>query len=109
MKSILHQLYYGEISPATQYEARLEEYHQMQEQHGQEYESLAQSLEPIQRKKLAKLMDQQFDAIPMEYADTFVDGFRLGVKMMLAVFQEELTVSRSYPCEGDGRGKPKRN
>ena len=39
-------------------------------------------------------MDQQFDTIPMEYADTFVDGFQLGVKMMFAVFQEELTGSR---------------
>lgn len=94
MKTILHQLYHGEISPATQYEARLEAYHQMQKRHSQEYEAFAQSLEPRQRKEFIKIMDQQFDTIPMEYADTFVDGFQLGVKMMFAVFQEELTGSR---------------
>ena len=94
MKTILHQLYHGEISPATQYEARLEEYYQMQKRHSQEYKAFVQSLEPRQRKEFIKIMDQQFDTIPMEYADTFVDGFQLGVKMMFAVFQKELTGSR---------------
>lgn len=91
MKTILHELYYGEISPATQYEARLEAYRQMQDRQDQAYEALAQSLEPRQRKALIHILDHQFDTIPMEYADTFADGFRLGVKMMLAVFQKELT------------------
>lgn len=91
MRSILHELYYGNISPATQYEGRLEEYRQLQKEQHQEYQAFLQGLEPRQRQEFRRIMEQQFDTIPMEYADTFAEGFRLGVKTMLAVFQKELT------------------
>lgn len=91
MRSILHQLYYGEISPSAQYEGRLEEYHQLREKQHQEYQTFVEGLEPQQKEEFLRIMNHQFDTIPMEYADTFADGFRLGVKMMLAVFQKELT------------------
>lgn len=90
MRSILHQLYYGDLSPATQYEGRLEEYRQLREKHQREYQAFLQGLEPRQRKDFIRILDQQFATIPMEYADAFADGFQLGAKMMLAVLAPDL-------------------
>ena len=90
MENILHKLYRGEISPADGYEARWEEYQQMRQKHILEYDAFVQSLEPRQQKAFNRIMNHQFDTIPMEYADTFVEGFEMGVKMVVAVFQKEI-------------------
>ena len=50
MENILHKLYRGELSPAEGYEARLEEYQQMREQHIREYDAFIKDLEPRQQK-----------------------------------------------------------
>ena len=90
MENILHKLYRGELSPADGYEARLEEYQQMRERHIREYDAFIKDLEPRQQKAFLRIMNHQFDTIPMEYADTFVEGFQMGVKMIVAVFQNEI-------------------
>ena len=90
MENILHKLYRGEIAPADGYEARLEEYQTMRQRHILQYDAFIQSLEPRQQKDFIRIMNQQFDTIPMEYADTFLEGFQMGVKMVVAVFQKEI-------------------
>lgn len=91
MESILHQLYYGNISPSEQYITRLEEYRRLRDIHLRQYDAFFQSLEPYQQKEFNKIMDQQFDTIPMEYADVYANGFQTGAKMMLEVFRKELS------------------
>ena len=86
----MHKLYRGEIAPADGYEARLEEYQTMRQSHILEYEAFIQSLEPRQQKDFLRIMNHQFDTIPMEYADTFGDGLQIGGKMVVAVFQKEI-------------------
>ena len=90
MENILHKLYRGEIAPADGYEARLEEYQHVRARHIREYDAFIQSLEPRQRKDFVRIMNHEFDTLPIEYADTFVEGFQLGVKMMVAVYHKEM-------------------
>lgn len=91
MESILRDLYYGNLAPSERPVARLEEHRRLCERQLRQYNAFLQSLEPYQRKEFNKIIDHQFETIPMEYADAFVCGFQMGGKMMLEIFQEELT------------------
>lgn len=35
-----------------------------------------------------EIMDEQLDAIPIEMAETFIAGFRLGARLMVEVFED---------------------
>ena len=46
-------------------------------------------LEPPLDKRFVKIMDEQLDVIPFEFSEMFIDGFKLGAKMMAEVFRSE--------------------
>ena len=58
MSSILEALYEGDICPA----------------------------ERFQRNAFDDLLNRQFQAIPVEYAAVFAEGFRMGARMMLEIW-----------------------
>lgn len=37
-------------------------------------------------------MDEQLDVIPTEFSEMFIDGFRLGARIMIEVFQGDLNI-----------------
>lgn len=92
MKNILEQLYNGEIFPAEQYAPKGEEYRKIHQGHYNHYEDfieLLSKLEPPLDKRFIKIMDEQLDVIPFEFSEMFIDGFKLGAKMMAEVFRNE--------------------
>lgn len=46
-------------------------------------------LEPPLDKRFIEIMDEQLDVIPYEFSEMFIDGFKLGAKMMAKVFRGE--------------------
>ena len=46
-------------------------------------------LEPPLDERFIKIMDEQLDVIPFEFSEMFIDGFKLGAKMMAEVFRNE--------------------
>lgn len=46
-------------------------------------------LNPPLDKRFIKIMDEQLDVIPYEFSEMFIDGFKLGAKMMAEVFRSE--------------------
>lgn len=92
MRTILEQLYNGEIFPAEQYVPRGEGYrkiHQENYEHYKDFIELLSKLNPPLDKRFIEIMDEQLDAIPYEFSEMFIDGFRLGVRIMAEVFRSE--------------------
>lgn len=90
MKNILEQLYDGEIFPAEQYFPKEKEYRKKYQEHYNHYEDFIEilsKLEPPLDKRFIKIMDEQLDEIPYEFSGMFIDGFRLGVRIMAEVFR----------------------
>lgn len=92
MKNILEQLYNGEIYPAEQYVPKGEEYRKRRQKNYSNYNDfieLLSKLDPPLDERFIKIMDEQIDLVPCEFSEIFIDGFRLGVKIMTEVFQYE--------------------
>lgn len=94
MKSILLRLYEGEIYPAEQFNLKTEEYRSMCQKHYQHYDDFIEqlkSLDPPLHEKFIHIMDEQLDEVPFELSGTFLEGFRLGARMMIEVYQSNYT------------------
>ncbi|MEW4411423.1 DUF6809 family protein [Clostridium sp. AN503] len=92
MQEILKQLYNGEISPAEQYLPFMEEYKKLWKEQYQHYEDFVQELNKLSTPlgdRFIKIMNEQLETIPLELSEMFIDGFRLGVKMMIEVFEDK--------------------
>ncbi len=91
MKNILEQLYDGEIFPAEQYSPQEREYRKIYREHYSHYEDFIETLsrlEPPLDKRFIEIMDEQLDEIPYEFFGMFIDGFRLGARIMVEIFRQ---------------------
>ena len=57
--------------------------------HYDDFIELLAKLEPPLDKRFIEIMDEQLDVIPYEFSEMFIDGFKLGAKMMAEVFRSE--------------------
>lgn len=102
MKSILSELYEGNIFPAEQYSSKSEEYRQIYQKHYKHYEDFIKTLsklEPPLDKQFIKILDEQLDVIPYEFSEMFTDGFRLGARVMIDIFQGDLGIRENGPSD----------
>ena len=100
MKSILSALYEGKISSAEQYSSRNEEYRKIYQKHYRHYDDFIETLSKVNPpldKKFIEIMDEQLDVIPYEFSEMFIDGFRLGARMMIEIFQDDLCIRENEP------------
>lgn len=90
-KSVLLQLYNGEIAPCEQYAPRIREYHEWYEAFYRQQEGFTEKLRALQPPldgEFRDLLDEQLVEIPYRTSQTFIDGFCLGVRMMAEVYQK---------------------
>nr|WP_300826088.1 DUF6809 family protein [uncultured Schaedlerella sp.] len=100
MKNILSELYEGKIFPAEQYSPRSEEYRKIYQEHYQHYDDFIETLSKVNPpldKKFIEIMDEQLDVIPYEFSEMFIDGFRLGARIMIDIFQGDLGIRENKP------------
>ena len=55
--------------------------------HYEDFIELLSKLNPPLDKRFIEIMDEQLDAIPYEFSEMFIDGFKLGAKIMAEVFR----------------------
>lgn len=92
MDTILQQLYNGEICPAEQYHPMMEKYQEMREKQFRHYDDFVKTLEQLQpplHERFIKIMDEQLDTVPYEMSEMFIDGLRLGARMVIEVFEDK--------------------
>lgn len=92
MKNILSLLYQGKISPIEQYAPKSEEYRKAHQAHLHHYDDFIEtlaSLNPPLDKRFVEIMEEQSALIPYEFSEMFIDGFRMGAKMMMEILKED--------------------
>ena len=92
MENILDALYNGRIFPAEQFSPKEKEYKEIvhsSNKHVDEFTEMLRKLDPPLDQKYIEIADEQMDMIPYEFSCMFIEGFRLGAKIMVEVFQEK--------------------
>lgn len=92
MSSILEQLYNGEIFPAEQYnpqEGECRKIYREHCRHREEFIRLLSKQEPPLNERFVEIMDELVQELPYQSADMFINGFRLGAKIMIEVLYRE--------------------
>lgn len=86
MKSILEQLYNGEMMPIEQHSPMFEK---QRARFLKGKEIFAKKLEESLQKEFEVLMDDYMSIFSVEMAQEFSNGFKLGARMMCEVFSEQ--------------------
>ena len=81
----LQDLYNGKIAPVEQYKPLIEEFSALQKKHYQHYDEFMEKIGSPLDKEFESIMDEQLDILPFDFSQTFIDGFRLGAKMMMEI------------------------
>ena len=94
MKSILLQLFDGQINPGEQYYPKTEEYRKLTRAYVDRCETFINQLKkcsPSLAVEFNNILDHHLDVIPFETEEIFIDGFCLGARMMIEVCQKNLS------------------
>ena len=81
----LLDLYYGKIAPAEQYQPIMEELIALQKEHYRHYDEFIKKLGSPLNEEFESIMDEQLEILPFDFSQTFIDGFRLGARMMIEI------------------------
>lgn len=93
MKSVLMELYDGRVYPAEQFFPRSKEHKALLDRycrHADEFTEKLSRLSPPLDEEFTAVMNEYMDVTSDDLAEMFVDGFRLGARLMIEVFQSEL-------------------
>lgn len=93
MKSVLYQLYKGELDPRGRYEPFLREHKDLLHEQSIRYSWIGEALEkldPKYKKAFNEMSDARYLEMEWDIAYMFLDGLRLGMKIMAEVYQTDL-------------------
>ena len=86
MEKVLEQLYNGELYPFSKFQTVIEEYSENRNKAFQSYSVFIEKLPDDLKKEFQELIDAHIGLIPYEMEQNFIDGFRIGARMMTEVF-----------------------
>lgn len=90
MKSILEQLYQGECYPYSAFKTTIERFKEDRNQAFQSYSTFLEKLPEHLKDEFIHLIDQHLDLLPLDLEQNFIDGFRMGTRMMIEVFSDPI-------------------
>ncbi|MBQ1414024.1 MAG: hypothetical protein IIY93_12650, partial [Clostridia bacterium] len=85
----IQDLYYGRISPYEMSISTAPEYQKLKALADRKEDSLRESLSDKQKELLDKLIETVTDISSISERDMFINGFRLGMKLMMDVMTDE--------------------
>ena len=88
MRSILEELFYGNICPSTDCRSRDKETKQLMAYIADHHDSLLSTLNNQQKEILEKFDDCYNELIDINEREIFTYAFKLGARIMLAVMNE---------------------
>lgn len=86
MKSILHQLYNGELNPYAKFKPTIEEYKLNRNKAFESYSNFLEKLPDNYKEEFTTLIDNHIYLLSFELEQNFIDGFITGVRMMTEIF-----------------------
>lgn len=91
MDAILRQLFDGKLYPSEQYYPEIEAVKKIRERNHKNYEDFIKQLEllnPALVEQFENILDEQLDTAPFETYQMFADGFRLGARLIVEIFNK---------------------
>ena len=88
MKTILEELFYGNIDPETDCRSNTKESRQLMGYIADHHDNLLESLDDKQKEILKKFDDCHSELIDINERDIFKYAFTLGAKIMLEILHE---------------------
>ena len=85
----IQDLYYGRVSPYEMSISTVPEYQKLKALADRNEDSLRESVSDEQKEMLDKLIETVTDISSISERDMFINGFRLGIKLMIDVMQDE--------------------
>lgn len=89
MKTILEELFYGNINPETDCRSNSKEIRQLMGYIADHHDSLLGTLDDKQKEILKKFDDCHSELIDINERDIFKYAFKLGAQIMLAIVSEK--------------------
>lgn len=92
MKAILQQLYDGDIFPAERVTPKTEQYKAVlknQYTNCNEFKTKLEALDPELYKQFMQIADDQHEIISLEFSDMFIEGFRLGARVVSEIYESD--------------------
>lgn len=86
MGKILEQLYRGELYPYLKFQTTIERFKKNRDKAFKSYSMFIEKLPKELRDEFDELMDSYLDLLPLELEQTFIDGFRIGSRMMTEIY-----------------------
>ena len=86
MKKILEQLYNGELYPYSTFQTTIDDFKANRDKAIKLYSIFIEKLPEELKKEFETLIDSHVDLLPFELEQSFIDGFRIGVRMMVEVY-----------------------
>lgn len=94
MKSVLYQMYTGILDPSGEYEPLLKEHKNLLQNRRNCFDRVIAELDkvnPTLKRSFELVLDKHYTETYFNTAQMYMDGFRLGVKMMVEVYQSDWT------------------
>lgn len=92
MKSVLEDLFYGDINPMEQFYPKGEEYkriYKVYDSYCESFRETIKALDPSLDKAFIDLTNKYLEVIDIEVSEVFIRAFRLGARMMLEVLEKD--------------------
>ena len=86
MKSSIGELYYGNLYPFLTYKPALEETARLFKAAGGRYDRFRARLPEEMREPFDALLEDKSAMLLSEMEESFIDGFRIGARLMMEVF-----------------------
>lgn len=94
MERMLEQLYKGELYPYSKFQTTIEDFKVNRDKAFQSYSAFVEKLPDELKDEFDELMASYLDLLPLELQQTFIDGFRIGARMMTEVYTDPLDEER---------------
>ena len=88
MSNLLDQLYKGNLYPYSRTKTTIEELKKNKDKALKEYTDFHKKLPGALKEEFEKLMDDHFDVLADDLEQNFIDGFRIGVRLMIEVYND---------------------
>ena len=92
MKDILEELYLGNLRPLDTVAPQSEDYEDARTKRSDRIHSLMKKLgrqDEELRKEMGEILDMEGEIESYEITETFIVGFRLGARIMLAIYSDD--------------------
>lgn len=86
MENILEQLYYGELYPYIKFQTTINGFKENRNKAFESYSTFLEKLPDDLKDEFIILIDNYLDLLPYELEQNFIDGFRIGARLMTEVF-----------------------